>query len=53
VTDQEFDRAAKTDSAKYSALDPKTAQSTAQHGARTKRKNPGNSGVFSGFFGFF
>ena len=50
VTDQDFDRAAKTDSAKYSALQPKTAQNTAQHGARTEHapnaKNPGDSEVF-------
>lgn len=50
VTDADFHRAAKTDSAPDSAFWPKTAQNTAQHPARTEHapnaKNPGDSGVF-------
>ncbi len=53
VTDQDFDRAAKTNSAKYSA---RTAQNTAQHPARTvshgapgNAENPGNSEVLGEF----
>lgn len=36
VTEDHFALAAKTDSAKYSARNPKTAQNTAQHRARTE-----------------
>jgi hypothetical protein len=49
VTEDYFTLAAKTDSAKYSAQNPKTAQNTAQHRTGTERQNPGNFGVFRDF----
>ena len=49
VTEDYFTLAAKTDSAEYSAFSPKTAQNTAQHGARTEHAPNEKTPELSGF----